>query len=167
MFELFLSKWVIDNFHSKSAGATWKVWQLQREFAGATWSEAWVWWKERERAREKTVFQAPWFVAKMAFKPEYQYLDKFSFLKFLINTMLYTILWLTIFMDCHYKKWRNSKKDVTYNPALYRKFALLLFFVEWMLSHLIDRIKKQKRLELKVKTEFWLLNVTYIIFFKM
>jgi hypothetical protein len=80
--------------------------------------------------------------------------------------LIYTILWLTIFMDCHYKKWRNSKKDVTDNPVLYRKFAFLLFFVEWMLSHLIDRIKKQKRLEFKVKTEFCLLNVTFIIFFQ-
>ncbi len=47
---------------------------------------------ERREGRlgKKTVLQAPWIVAKMAFKPEYQYLDKFSMLKFLIYTMIYT-----------------------------------------------------------------------------
>ncbi len=54
MCELFLSKWVIDNFHCELA-----EWQLQRELADATWSEVKAWWKERGKAKRKKIYLRP------------------------------------------------------------------------------------------------------------
>ncbi len=69
MCELFLSKWVIDNFHSELAGAIWKV----GSFRGNNQGEARAWWNERGKARVKKEKNSKIFFLKNILRVNHNY----------------------------------------------------------------------------------------------